>query len=73
MGSFNPKMRIRDIICEPLMNFGRIKASQKEETARKLLETVELPGEFASRYPHNMSGGQRQRMLLPGRLRWNQI
>ena len=28
-GSFNPKMRIRDILCEPLMNFGRIKASQK--------------------------------------------
>lgn len=63
-GSFNPKMRIRDIICEPLMNFGRIKASQKEETARKLLETVELPGEFASRYPHNMSGGQRQRIAI---------
>ncbi len=62
--SFNPKMKIRDIICEPLMNFGRIKASQKEETARKLLETVELPGDFANRYPHNMSGGQRQRIAI---------
>ena len=37
-GSFNPKMRIRDILCEPLMNFGRIKASEKEEKARELLE-----------------------------------
>ena len=44
-GSFNPKMKIRDIICEPLINFRRIKASQKEETAQKLLETVELPAD----------------------------
>lgn len=63
-GSFNPKMKIRDIICEPLMNFGRIKASQKDAVARKYLEMVELPGEFADRYPHNMSGGQRQRIAI---------
>lgn len=63
-GSFNPKMRIRDIICEPLMNFGRIKASQKDAVARKYLELVELPGDFADRFPHNMSGGQRQRIAI---------
>lgn len=63
-GSFNPKMKIRDIICEPLMNFGRIKASEKDETARRFLEAVELPGEFADRFPHNMSGGQRQRIAI---------
>ena len=34
--SFNPKMTIRDIICEPLMNFGRIKASEKDAKAREL-------------------------------------
>lgn len=62
MGSFNPRMKIRDIVCEPLMNFGRIKAREKEEKARELLEMVELPGDFADRYPHNMSGGQRQRV-----------
>lgn len=63
-GSFNPKMKIRDIICEPLMNFGRITASEKEAVARKLLDAVELPGEFADRLPHNMSGGQRQRIAI---------
>lgn len=63
-GSFNPKMKIRDIICEPLLNFKRIKVSQKDETARKYLEMVDLPGEFADRYPHNMSGGQRQRIAI---------
>ncbi len=63
-GSFNPKMRIRDIICEPLMNFGRIKASEKDAVARKYLEAVDLPGDFADRFPHNMSGGQRQRIAI---------
>lgn len=63
-GSFNPKMKIRDIICEPLMNFGRITASEKDVVARKFLDAVELPGEFAGRFPHNMSGGQRQRIAI---------
>ncbi|MBQ9001408.1 MAG: ABC transporter ATP-binding protein [Eggerthellaceae bacterium] len=63
-GSMNPKMRIRDIICEPLLNFGRISASEKDAKARELLEMVELPGDFADRYPHNMSGGQRQRVAI---------
>ena len=62
--SFNPKMKIRDIICEPLMNFKRIQASEKEEAARRLLEMVDLPADFADRYPHNMSGGQRQRVAI---------
>ena len=60
--AFNPKMRIMDIICEPLLNFRRIKRSEREAKARELLEMVELPGDFALRYPHNMSGGQRQRV-----------
>ena len=62
--SFNPKMKIREILCEPLMNFGRIRASEKDAAAKKLLKMVELPEEFADRYPHNMSGGQRQRVAI---------
>ena len=62
--SFNPKMKVRDIICEPLLNFGRIKASEKDAVSRKFLEMVELPGDFADRFPHNMSGGQRQRIAI---------
>lgn len=63
-GSFNPKMKIRDIICEPLLNFGRIKPSEKDAVARRYLDAVELPAEFADRFPHNMSGGQRQRIAI---------
>lgn len=60
--AFNPKMKVKDIICEPLLNFGLIKKSQKEEVAKEYLEMVELTAEFMHRYPHNMSGGQRQRI-----------
>ena len=62
--SFNPKMKIRDIICEPLLNFGKIKASEKDATAARLLEMVDLPPELKDRYMHNMSGGQRQRVAI---------
>lgn len=62
--SFNPKMKVRDILCEPLLNFKRIKPKEKDAAAKKLLEMVELPPDFAGRYPHNMSGGQRQRVAI---------
>ena len=69
--AFNPKMKVKDIICEPLLNFGLIKKSQKEEVAKEYLEMVELPAEFMHRYPHNMSGGQRQRIGIARALTLN--
>lgn len=60
--AFHPKMKVMDIVTEPLMNFGRIKRSQKEEKAKELLRMVELPEDFIYRFPHSMSGGQRQRI-----------
>lgn len=62
MASFDPKMKIKDIICEPLLNFGLISKKEKNKVAKKYLEMVELPAEMTNRYPHNMSGGQRQRV-----------
>lgn len=62
--AFNPKMKIKDIICEPLINFELIKKSEIENKARELLAQVDLPADFAERYPHNMSGGQRQRVAI---------
>ena len=59
--SFNPKMKIKDIICEPLRNFGLLQGSARDKAA-ELLRLVDLPEEFAERYPTNMSGGQRQRV-----------
>ncbi|MBE6014068.1 MAG: ABC transporter ATP-binding protein [Lachnospiraceae bacterium] len=62
--SFNPKMKIKDIVCEPLLNYGKIKKSDVEKEAKRLLEMVELPEDFADRFPHSMSGGQRQRVAI---------
>jgi len=62
--AFNPKMRIKDIVCEPLLNFDLISTADVESKARELLRQVDLPEDFVNRYPHNMSGGQRQRVAI---------
>ena len=64
LASFNPKMKIGDILTEPLMNYKKIKRSERNAKARELLRMVELPEDFVDRYPHNMSGGQRQRISI---------
>ena len=69
--AFNPKMRVKDILCEPLLNFGLLKNSEIDAKAAELLQMVELPAEFKDRYPHSMSGGQRQRLGIPVHFRWN--
>ena len=60
--AFNPKMKVKEIVCEPLLNFGLIKKSEVDAKAAELLRMVELSEDFKDRYPHNMSGGQRQRL-----------
>lgn len=60
--AFNPKMLVKDILTEPLKNYGLIKNSEVDAKAAELLQMVELPVEFKDRYPHSMSGGQRQRL-----------
>lgn len=62
--AFDPKQRVRDIICEPLMNYGLIGKGEVDERARNMLRLVDLPEEFADRYPNSMSGGQRQRIAV---------
>lgn len=60
--AFNPKMKVKEIVCETLLNFGLIKKSEVDAKAAELLRMVELPEDFKDRYPHNISGGQRQRL-----------
>ncbi len=60
--SFNPRMKVVDILTEPLINYGRLKKEDKEKKAIELLEMVDLPASFIDKYPQNMSGGQRQRV-----------
>ena len=61
--SLNPRMRVRDILAEPIRNF-RMASSPADMEARisRLVETVRLPRDAADRFPHEFSGGQRQRI-----------
>src|SRR5262249_34339020 len=61
--SLNPRMRVAEIVAEPLRNFG-VAAAERQRRARELLEPVGLPADAARRYPHAFSGGQRQRLGL---------
>jgi len=61
--SLNPRMKVGDIIAEPLTTYKTYKT--KEETMQHVLElmkAVGVPVEFYNRYPHQFSGGQRQRI-----------
>jgi peptide/nickel transport system ATP-binding protein len=61
--SLNPRMRVRDILAEPMRNFGLASsAAEIEQRVAKLLDTVRLPRDAVSRWPHEFSGGQRQRI-----------
>jgi peptide/nickel transport system ATP-binding protein len=70
--SLDPRMRIRDIIAEPIVNFGVVKGSRAiDERVGSLLDRVGINREAMYRFPHEFSGGQRQRIgiaraLAPG-------
>ncbi len=61
MGSLDPRMRVRDIVAEPLA--GRREADVPGRV-RELLTAVGLPPDAGDRYPHQFSGGQRQRISI---------
>jgi peptide/nickel transport system ATP-binding protein len=61
--SLNPRMRVRDIIAEPMRNFAIAKsAADMDARVGALLNKVRLPRDAAGRWPHEFSGGQRQRI-----------
>ena len=60
--SLNPRMKIGDIIGEPLKIHGLASRSERRERVRNLLMAVGLKPDHMSRYPHEFSGGQRQRI-----------
>ena len=61
--SLNPRMKVGDIIGEPMMVHGiQPDATKRTARVRELLTVCGLSSRFADRYPHEMSGGQRQRV-----------
>ncbi|WP_417247977.1 ABC transporter ATP-binding protein [Celeribacter sp.] len=69
--SLNPRMKVRDIIGEPLDEHTNMGKSEKREKVLELMDAVGLNRDFASRYPHEFSGGQRQRIGIARALALN--
>jgi len=60
--SFNPYYTIRQIIEEPLNNYGKTNAAQNESIIRDMIKKVGLDESFLTRFASELSGGQRQRV-----------
>lgn len=61
--SFNPRVKLGSSIGEVLLNFGKPRSEVKAKV-EKLLEQVGLKPQYASRYPHEVSGGECQRAAI---------
>ena len=62
--SLNPRMSVRDILAEPLRVHNLVPRAGIDARVADLLRKVNLPADFASRFPHEFSGGQRQRISI---------
>lgn len=60
--SLNPRMRVEDIVAEPLLVHTNMSREDRLQKARELLQIVGLSEAHARRWPHEFSGGQRQRI-----------
>ncbi len=62
--SLNPRMRAKDIVAEPLRNFERLARTEVDRRVAELFEQVGLRLDQMVRFPHEFSGGQRQRLVI---------
>ena len=62
--ALNPRQRIDRILGRPVEFYHGLKGEEKRRRVGELLQMVELPQEFAGRYPEELSGGQKQRINL---------
>jgi len=62
--AMNPRMRVADIIAEPLDIAGGWSRKDRTDRVAQLLDLVGLAPQFAERFPHEFSGGQRQRIVI---------
>ena len=61
---FSPRMSVGIFLGEGLVHHGIMNRAQATEEAKKLLQLVELPTELMDRMPHQLSGGQLQRVVV---------
>jgi oligopeptide/dipeptide ABC transporter ATP-binding protein len=63
-GSLNPRMTIGRLLEEPLVLYSSLDKAERLAEARRLADRVRLPAAALSRYPHELSGGQLQRVSI---------
>jgi oligopeptide transport system ATP-binding protein len=63
-GSLNPRMTVGEMLAEPLLLHTDLSAASRRDRVAELLGVVGLRREHAQRYPHEFSGGQRQRLAI---------
>jgi oligopeptide/dipeptide ABC transporter ATP-binding protein len=68
MNGFNPVVRVGEQIIEPATVYGDLDRRTARHKAEELLELVGLPAEIYTRYPHELSGGMKQRAMIAGAL-----
>lgn len=66
--SLSPRMRVRDIVAEPLVSNQKLSRQEVQERVEKVLADVGLNPAHANNYPHEFSGGQRQRIAVASAL-----
>ena len=66
--SLSPRMRVRDIVAEPLIVNRKVTTAEKNERVAEVMAQVGLHPEQAHNYPHEFSGGQRQRIAVASAL-----
>lgn len=64
MTSLNPVMTVGDQIAESIAIHEKVSREDAMELAKKMLETVGIPADRASEYPHQFSGGMKQRVVI---------
>jgi len=62
--SMNPRMRIENIVGEPLTVGGDRSKNEIQGRVVEVLDQVKMPGNCGAHYPHEFSGGQRQRIAI---------
>jgi peptide/nickel transport system ATP-binding protein len=62
--ALNPRQKIAEIIGRPLEFYLGVKGGEKDSAIKRLLEQIELPADYADRYPAQLSGGEKQRICI---------
>ncbi|WP_248565483.1 ABC transporter ATP-binding protein [Paenibacillus sp. L3-i20] len=62
--SVNPRFTTKDIVAEPLLNYEKCSSAELTKRVEKLLEVVNLSSDIMGKYPHEISGGQLQRVCI---------